>query len=674
MPEIDYTFAVKGPAPEGYPAAPVADVYAAESSAASYEARRQAFLAHVARNPAPDNLKAFYYELARVAAGCAPHLGVFDAALDYVAARKDCADFVLHAVLRLLYQFAGQVPGGQVERARETVLGFKYWPGEGGTDTMCTWTENHQILFAAGAYLAGQLYPDAVFVNSGRTGRAVMAAHAPRIRRWLDLRFRTGFSEWLSHVYYDEDVVALTSLIDFCGDGEIAQRAAMVLDVLLFDVALNSFRGVMGSTHGRSYEPGKKWLTEEPMADTSKLLFGTGLFALRENMSAPCLALSPRYRPPPVLWAVANDLTRPEMANRQRMGIRVNEAARWGIGFDDLEDGMVLLSLEAYAHPKTIALFTRMLDAYGWWENPFFEAFAARRRQLERLRRLGLLPWVARLFERDVARNTREEVNTYTYRTPDYLLSSAQDYRAGYGGDQQHVWQATLGPDAMCFTTHPAHLENGSPGYWTGSGSLPRVAQVENVVIAIYNISTRPGLYLSNRLLFTHAWLPRDHFDEVVEQAGWILARHGDGYLALRSQHPYHWQEAPGEDRGREVVVPGRRNVWICEMGRRAVDGPFAAFVERICAARVGFGRLHVDYDSPSQGRLEFDWYDAPLCQCTQLHFQEYPRYDNAYCQAPFPADVVDIACNEHGLHLDWTNGERALCSPGTPEEDRGER
>ena len=26
---------------------------------------------------------------------------------------------------------------------------------------------------------------------------------------WLDLRFHTGFSEWLSHVYYDEDLTAL---------------------------------------------------------------------------------------------------------------------------------------------------------------------------------------------------------------------------------------------------------------------------------------------------------------------------------------------------------------------------------------------------------------------------------------------------------------------------------
>ncbi len=35
------------------------------------------------------------------------------------------------------------------------------------------------------------------------------------------------------------------------------------------------------------------------------------------------------------------------------------------------------------------------------------------------------------------------EVHIQTYRTPDYLLSCAQDYRAGKPG-YQHIWQATL--------------------------------------------------------------------------------------------------------------------------------------------------------------------------------------------------------------------------------------
>jgi len=358
------------------------------------------------------------------------------------------------------------------------VLDFKYWPDEPGVDSLCTWTENHQILFSSAAYLAGQLYPNQVFTNSGQTGRQKMQANRPRILRWLDLRFRTGFSEWLSHVYYDEDLAALLSLVDFCRDPEISRRAGMVIDLLLFDIALNSFRGVFGSSHGRAYANTKKWASNEGTSDTGKLLFGMGVFSGFDNMSAVAFALSPRYRMPAVLEAVACDLERPEMVNRQRMGLRLSEAERWGLGFEDFEDGMVFLSLEAYLHPRTADLTLRMFDAFNWWENAFFAPFKRYRGLIRFMRRSGLLKPLARWLEWDLCRNTREEANLYTYRTPDYLLSSAQDYRPGYGGDQQHIWQATLGPGAACFTTHPARLEGPTPDYWAGSGVLPRLAQV----------------------------------------------------------------------------------------------------------------------------------------------------------------------------------------------------
>jgi hypothetical protein len=507
------------------------------------------------------------------------------------------------------------------------------------------------------------LYPGDIFPNSGQTGVEKMAEHRPRILRWLDLRFRTGFSEWLSHVYYDEDLTALLSLVDFYRDDEIRQRAAMVVDLLLFDVALNSFRGVFGCSHGRSYEAQKKWATAEDMADTQKLLFGRGQFSVGESMSAVCLALSENYRLPMVLYEIANDLDRATMVNRQRHGIRLAEASRWGLGFDDLEDGLVLLSLEAYAHPRTINLFARMLDAFDWWHNAFFAPFQARRGLLTAAHRLGLLPLVARLFERDITRNTREEVHVYTYRTPDYLLSSAQDYRPGYGGDQQHIWQATLGPEAVCFTTHPARREGPTPNYWAGSGSLPRVAQVENVALAVYNVDTRPGLYVTHRLHFTHAWLPCDRFDEVIERQGWIFARRGDGYLALRSQQPYYWQSEPGEDQEREVIAPGKQNVWICELGRCAVDGTFEDFVGRIVRAELSFGRLHVRYHSPSQGWLDFGW-RGPLRQEGQdVPLGGYSRYDNPYAQASFPADAITVRHSDSLLELDWQRDRRLASS-----------
>ncbi|MGD2039677.1 MAG: hypothetical protein PVH11_02545 [Anaerolineae bacterium] len=654
--------------PADYPRELASDAYVS-AAVGTFAERRQEYLAHCLRNPAPNNTKAAYHELVRLAAGGTPHEGVFHAAFDFIEGRNDCADFTLHSILRLLYQFADhpRVDAKVLERAQKTVLGFKYWPDEPGIDSLCTWTENHHILFASGAYLAGQLYPDAVFVNSGHTGREKMALNRPRILRWLDLRFRTGFSEWLSHVYYDEDLTALLSLVDFCLDSEIRQRAAMVTDLLLLDIALNSYRGLFGSSHGRAYENTKKWASNEGTIDTQKLLFGMGQYSGFDNMSAASFALSRTYRMPPVLAAIAGDLDRPEMESRQRMGIRVAEAERWGLAFDDFEDGMVFLSLEAYVHPRTAGLTLRMFDAFNWWQNSFFAPFQPYRGLLSILRRTRTLGLLVRALEWDLCRNTREEVNVYTYRTPDYMLSCAQDYRAGYGGDQQHIWQATLGPDAVCFATHPAKLAGATPNYWAGAGQLPRAVQVKNVLIAVHNVHNRPALYVPTRLDFTHAWLPRDRFDEVLEREGWIFARKGQGYLALRSQQPYYWQNEPGPDQVREIIAEGKQNVWICEMGRQATDGTFAAFAQRICAAQLAFQGLSVVYRSPSQGRLEFGW-QRPLRQEGRVvPVHGYARYENPYAttieagSTGFPAQSMRIHAGEHRLSLDWSTARREV-------------
>ena len=73
-----------------------------------------------------------------------------------------------------------------------------------------------------------------------------------------------------------------------------------------------------------------------------------------------------------------------------------------------------------------------------------------------------------------------DEVNKVTYKTPDYMLSSAQDYHPGEKGFQQHIWQATFGPAAVVFVTHPPCMsEEGShrPNFFHGNVILPLVAQ-----------------------------------------------------------------------------------------------------------------------------------------------------------------------------------------------------
>ena len=644
----------KLPQPEGYPQGGQPDeVFRQASAAADYATRRKVFLDYCVNRPS----RRAWGQMILAQRGLPVWEGSIYDNLRHIDGRSDCADFTMQSIMRLLYQFgdSGKFSDELLGHAKQTVLDFKYWPDEPGLDSMCYWSENHHILFSSAGYLAGQLYPEEVFTNSGYTGKEQMARHRRRVLRWLDLRFHTGFSEWLSNVYYDEDIAAVTNLVDFAEDEEIARKATMVLDLILTDIACNSFHGTFGSTHGRSYEGSKKSAGGEATQSVARLCLGVGQFR-GTSMSAAAVALSPNYQPPAVLYAIANDPAAKGMLNRQRMGLKINEAERWGLGFDDVEDGMVWLSLEAYAHPKTLPLFVKMLDEFHWWDNKSFEGFKQQQTMIQAAQKIGGLSTLAKLYELDLTRNTREEVNIYTYRTPDYMLSTAQDYRAGYGGDQQSIWQATLGRDAVCFTTHPVPDAKATPDYWTGNGTLPRAAQLENVVIVVYDATEKPGLYVTKTGDFTHAWLPQNRFDEVVERDGWIFARRDDGYLALWASQPGRWQ-----DEDRELVVDGRKTVWLCELGRRATDGKFSQFVQRIAKAPIDVADLQVTYQSPSQGRLDFGW-TGPLKQNDEVvELHGHPRYDNPFVRADFPAEHVRFCHGDFGLTLDWETLERSI-------------
>jgi hypothetical protein len=527
---------------------------------------------------------------------------------------------------------------------------------------MCSWTENHQVLFAACEYLAGMMYPDDVFVNSGHTGNQKMRRARKRLLRWMELRFRTGFNEWLSNVYYDEDIAALLVLADFCDDPPLIQGAQCILDLMFYDMALNSFRGTYGSTHGRSYERQKKSGLRESTTDTQKIAFGVGVFGEEDNMSGIHLALSKNYRLPKVICEIATDNKAPEMENRHIAGIKISEAPRWGLSFDELEDGMVMLGFEAYNHPKTFGLFVKLLDAYDWWDNVFFRPFKGMRRYLKRMERLKLLGVVAWLLRKDIARNMREEVHTTTYRTPNTLLSAALAYKRGHGGDQQHIWQATLSEEAICFTTHPGSMGSRSPDYWTGSGFLPRVAMHKNVLVAVYKISSVPGVYMQNKYNFTHAYFPKNKFDEVAERNGWLFGRKDNGYIALYSRNGYHWQ-TQGTDKDSEIIADGRKNIWLCEMGRTNTHGEFSDFTESIASAKLAFRGLHVAYDSAYSGRIQFGWHGAFRVGGMTVPLRNRLRYDNPFSQVEFDPSVIEIRTSEDWLRLELNGFNRSFSS-----------
>lgn len=654
------------------------DIGSGTSDVSTYANRKQAYIRETVNSSCSNT----WTEVIRLSQGIQPDESEIQQDLDQFNARQDTADFKLPSVLRLLYQYSDSdlLSGTIRSNAKSAILGFKYWPDElndesddTDTDNMCSWSENHFILFSSGAYLAGQLYPNETFKASGETGTQKMATFRPRIMRWLELRYKSGFSEWLSNVYYNEDIPALIALIDLCEDEEITGLATMVLDLILADMALNHFEGTFGSTHGRTYKSKMSGIGESTAA-VYKLLFNLNDFSVG-NMSASSLTLSENYQLPRVLYDMAVDSNRTEFENKQRMGIRLEEASSWGLSTSVLEDGMTFLTLEAYTHPLVIDLFKNMLDSYKWWENSFFSMFKTYRSIIEDPSLLGYssLADLATAFEKDITRNMRPEVNIYTYRKPDYMLSTAQDWRKGYGGDQQSIWQATLGAEAVAFTTHPATETDGgdSPNYWVGYGTMPRAIQVKNVVISLYDIDTSDGLYVSDQPLYTHAYLPKGKFDEAVKESGWFFARKDDGYLALwTSDSTAVWvtnDNAEEADKGDyEIIASGEKTIWICELGSSSEYADFDSFKSAIAGASLTTdisSGMQVTYESPSQGTLVMNWDDDLTQDGSAVNISDYKRYENPYSSADFPGSEITFELNGESLTLNFSSSSRTVSS-----------
>ena len=415
---------------------------------------------------------------------------------------------------------------------------YYWWDKDLNKNGRCFWTENHQIIFHSDELLVGQIFKDRSFIN-GKIGKEHMQHALPMIKQWMEWRIKFGFSEWLSNTYFEEDMMALLNLYDFAEDHEISAKARLLIDILMFEMALNSYHETFGSTHGCTFVPLIKGGRGGSSASTMKLEFGMGIFNSSSAMGAVSLAAS-SYRCSSIIEEIAADYSNP-LINMERHSIDIDDAVKYGLSYDNELTCNLYWSIQDYTHPKVIDLSQCDAEKYNVCRGGDYNQYRKLyRKQIEQNRKI---------VNTKLDPHALTEVNIETYRTPDYLLSCAQDFRSGSSGYHQHIWQAPMGIDAVVFTTHPgSNNESLRPNYWAGNGILPRAAQYKNVVVCIYSVppenplpflrsELRGGRNIkadsvapSDKLLpFTHAYFPRYAFDEVVEKKNWIFARKKNG-------------------------------------------------------------------------------------------------------------------------------------------------
>ncbi|MDI7274509.1 MAG: hypothetical protein QME94_00885 [Anaerolineae bacterium] len=250
--------------------------------------------------------------------------GIIRDTCEFIAARKDCADFVIQGILRLLYWERQQQRLSPAINAmmKDTVLGFKYWVDEPGDTVMYMGSENHRLLFHVAEWAAGQLFPTEEFTNSRMRGLYHATKGRMYITEWLRQRGRFGFDEWHSNSYYPICIAPLINVYDLAigEDYKLRQMAGAVLDYMFYNLAADSFQGILGTTHGRSYGIYVKYPDFEGTSATCWLLYGVGSLTRGTSGMAPVCIATSQYRLPEILARMATDSTSVVEA-RVRQGI-----------------------------------------------------------------------------------------------------------------------------------------------------------------------------------------------------------------------------------------------------------------------------------------------------------------------------------------------------------------
>ena len=570
-----------------------------------------------------------------------------DGTLEYIDNQYDCSDFRLVNLIRIIYEYGDQIPENTLSKIENILFEFRYWWDEPGENSMCYWSENHQILFASAEYLVGQKYPDMIFPKSGLSGREHMAKARKRALDWLEMRWKYGFTEFFSGVYYKEDIGGMINIIDFADDEELVKKTEIIMDLLFYDVASQSISTMFVSASGRAYEGNRKGGAGATLGGLTDYYWGSGEGINRGLMYG--MMTTNRYSLPPVLIDIAKDTN--DVIIKQNNGLDIAELKEEGYFGTDNKSMMMQLGMEAFTNPEIVRNSLSLIRRNKMFSNEFLKDFKILDFSL--LRMLHLEPAVVRLINPQTNGVAIQKGNTYTYKTKDYSLYSVQDYHPGTYGDQHHVAGMNIGNSFSIFHTHPA-LEKGvlkqSPNYWVGYGHLPHVVQDCNVSLAIYSIPARKGLMEEALLDYTHAYFPMEKFDTVCISENYAIGKKGDTYCAFIGKNQLRYRENTTDD----LIQNGKQTYWITEAGSKKEDRSFAEFCQRIVSNPMTFNTSNLELTYFSKGKTYNMIFDAGFIVNGELIITNYDRYDSPYCKGRKKADSIIIEFNGKYLHLDF--------------------
>ena len=634
-----------------------------------------------------------------------------EGAIERIDIREDCADFTACGLIRFYLENEHRLADENKQEIKNCLTGFKYWMDQydGRKDSMCHWSENHQILFATTEYLAGCEWPDETFAD-GKSGEEHVSMAKERIEAWMYQRYYYGFNEYYSNNYYPEDIAPMANFIQFARDedADMVSHMTMIMDIIWIDIATQSYKYTdeSGKTqYAFVSASGRMYMDNKSSDDTGNrlrpyidLVLGNGedyktnsnrFFVCFRRMYEARVNGKPVYELPEVIKQIFNDSASKQIIKSSN-GITITELEEDGFIGQDVDQIMMQMGMEAFSNKEVIDNSITYLRRNKLFNNEFLNDF-----KLVNIWPLTLtktLGGLSGLLNPSTNGKAIQRANVYTYQTPYYSMSTSQAHFAGDYADQHQINVSTLGSDLSVYTAQPKR--NSTRGqYWDGYGRLPYSVQDENVNVSIYTIPDKKGMLEPHIVEYTHAYFPVGLFDEVntdyLDQ-GYIFGckgntyimlhalADGEGKLAFKNDMPGVSQdeiandlskikdsvreliEASDDQRYDLIFEGGEVHAWITELGSVADNGSFESFIADMLDNEYSFDGTTVTYTT---GDKSFDVkYDEYFKLNGEVVDTDYARYENDYVVNGITerkAEVIELSFNGKTLLLNYKEGIR---------------
>ena len=590
----------------------------------------------------------------------------------WVEGRYDTMDFRMVRLYRFMR--AGEdvlddiSPSGALRKRMESVfLNMKFWITEPGEDSVCYYSENHQITYFVLAYLVGRMYPYHVFTNDGRTGAVKAAEARERIITWLDLRGKYGFSEFYSHNYLPIDFSELSLLLLYGdrGDDVLMKKTTAVLDILALDYALAYRNGTIIGAQGRAYvrnnmNTARADINSELVIDAiwGDYAVSKGRYYHGNDQAANYIKLltttdengEPLYTVPDVIRKIGEDASTEVI--KTSFGLMLSDYEKEGLKSGSEKALLMQLGSGALSNPEIISSTIDFARKYKLWHNDFLTGL--RYCNITLIRWSGLLPALSESLNIYTNGMAQERANIYAYRTSDYKLSTLVDYFPGRAGAQQTTMAAVLPGGVTIYTNHPLNEDRTtSPGYWAGYGVAPHAAQYENVSMMIHKVPRHIPLAPNPMPKYTHTYLPEELLDEVVVTGRYAFARKGNVFLALIGNGNFSYRAAGAatvnitegvltdKDLRADLVQYGRSQFTCYELSTLEDEGSFEAFMARVKGNPCSYNGKTLTYvtrDKTINLTYNGSFYVNNVKQATK-----YKRYDCSFASADYLSEEITV-------------------------------